>query len=206
MWVFLRKLALVSALLLSAACANLSAEGVAATPLRRDTLDTFVLEGRFSLRQQDNSFSGRLSWRHAAGGDEILLATPFGQGVAEITRDSAGARLMAGEGKTYVAENVAKLTAQVLGYPLPLDDMADWLRGRRHGTSSLVIDIYGRPTRLEEAGWRIEYEYDAENHDAQALPVSLSIERDGEQTLEPFTLRLRIDEWTELFPINQERQ
>lgn len=206
MWVYLRKLALLSALLLSAACANLSEGGVVATALRRDALDEFVLEGRFSLRQQDKSFSGRLSWRHAASGDEILLATPFGQGIAEITRDSGGARLMAGDGKTYFAENVATLSSQVLGYPLPLDDMADWLRGRRHGSSDLVIDDYARPKRLQEAGWRIEYEYDAGNHNAQALPVSLVIERDGDQTLEPFTLRLRIDEWTQLLSIDLEKQ
>ena len=41
-------------------------------------LEAFSIEGRFSLRQDNRNHSGRLTWKHASAGDEILLASPFG--------------------------------------------------------------------------------------------------------------------------------
>jgi outer membrane lipoprotein LolB len=165
-----------------------------ATAPARDTLDAFAIEGRFTLRQQQTSYSGRLSWRHAgdtaAGGegDEILLASPFGQGIAQISASAAGAQLVTSDGKVYAASDSEQLTRDVLGYPLPLAQLADWLRGR--GPGDFTRDAAGRPLRLLSADWRIDYEYDSD--DAQALPARLFAQRaDGAE------FRLRIDEWSE---------
>ena len=174
--------ALLSALL--GGCAVLSSSP---SVTRSDALDDFSLEGRFALRYEDKNYSGRLSWRHAAAGDELLLASPFGQGLAQITTSARGAQLTMSDGQVYAAADSESLTRQVLGYPLPLARLTDWVRGR--GAAGVFeLDGHGRPLRLRQDDWRIDYEYDSD--DAQTLPSRLVALRD-----DGLELRLRIDEW-----------
>lgn len=158
---------------------------------QRDQIQSFALEGRFSLRHEDKSYAGRLSWRHAADKDELLLASPFGQGMAEIISDAAGARLTGSDGQSHVAVDAETLTQQVLGYPLPLTHLTDWVRGRGPTGHFDTTDNFGRPLRLRQDLWRIDYEYDSD--DPQALPGRLFVQREG-----GLELRLRIDEWRRL--------
>jgi outer membrane lipoprotein LolB len=186
-------LAAFASLILSA-CASLPPP-VAAPPLTvREVLQDFSLEARFSLRHEEKNYNGRLSWRHAGSRDNLLLASPFGQGMAEITSDASGVRLLTSDGKSYEAADAERLTQQVLGFPLPLGKLADWVRGRNTDgvlDKSAAFDAFGRPLRLRQEAWRIDYEYDTD--DPLALPGRLFIERDG--VLE---LKLRIDEWLRL--------
>ena len=46
----------------------------------------FSLAGRLAARTAKDAFTGNIAWRHAAGGDELLISTPTGQGVAQILR------------------------------------------------------------------------------------------------------------------------
>lgn len=175
--------------LLLAGCAAMPPAGHVSP--QRDGLEAFALEGRFSLRQDDRNHSGRLSWRHTAAGDELLLSSPLGQGVAEIVVTPAAATLTTGDGKAYSAPDVPTLTEGVLGYRLPLDLLVDWVRGRNAAAEILERDAQGRALRLRHEDWRIEYGYDGD--DPQAPPGRLFAERAG-----AFELRLRIDEWSSL--------
>jgi outer membrane lipoprotein LolB len=158
----------------------------------RSTLSAFSLEGRFSLRNEDKSYSGRLSWRHDHLGDQVLLSSPLGQGMAEIVSGPDGARLTANDGRVYAAADAETLTRDVLGYPLPLAQMSDWVRGTLRDAEETVADEFGRPLRQRVAMWRIEYGYD--NDDAGAVPNRVFAERVGGG----LDLRLRVDEWTRL--------
>ena len=165
------------------------------TPLPpRDFLVTFLLEGRFSLRQEDENHSGKLRWRHIENQDDLLLSSPFGQGIAEINATTNRATLTTSDGKQYSAEDVSTLTEQVLGYRLPLPLLVDWVRGKVTGDDVLERDGYGRPIRFRYDDWHIRYEYDAgESVLLHTPPIRLFVERMG-----VFELRLRIDEWTPL--------
>lgn len=173
------------------ACASLSPPAGSGTALQKDQLRSFALEGRFSLRHEEKSYTGRLSWRHVGGQDAVLLASPFGQGMAEIVSDAAGVVLTAGDGKSYAAPDAETLTQEVLGYPLPLNRLLDWVRARGASGTVDAQDGFGRPLRLRQGAWRIDYEYD--NDDPQALPGRLFVRRD-----DGLELRLRIDEWRQL--------
>ena len=176
---------------LLAGCAALPTSAPEPAGLSRNALDDFVIEGRFSLRQDEQSHSGRLRWKHAGRSDEVLLASPFGQGVAEIVADARSALLTTSDGKTYSAMDAESLTEQVLGYRLPLSLLADWVRGRLAPESIAERDALGRPIAMRHEDWRVDYEYDSDAPDA--LPGRLFAERVG-----VFELRLRIDEWTRL--------
>lgn len=156
-----------------------------------DNRQAFALAGRFSLRQEEQSYAGRLDWRHTADSDELLFSSPLGQGIAEIVSTPAGARLTHSDGRSQSAASADQLLQSALGYPLPLDKLADWVRGRSPHGGEISTDAFGRPARLRYQDWRIVYEYDSD--DPQALPGRLFVER--EAVLE---LRLRIDQWRAL--------
>lgn len=173
------------------ACTSLQPSASGTLSMQRDRLQSFSIEARFSLRHEEKSYTGRLSWRHAGSQDDLLLASPFGQGMARIASDANGVRLTASDGSLHQATDTETLTKQVLGFPLPLKNLADWVRGRRSDAGFEAQDAFGRPLRVRRDGWQIDYEYDSD--DPQALPGRLFIEREG--VLE---LRLRIDEWNAL--------
>ncbi len=158
------------------------------TTLQRDQLHDFVLVGRFALRQAAQSYAGRIEWHHGGEGDRLLLASPFGQGMAEIVGDASGARLRRSDGSEETAASSDELLQTVLGQPIGLDRLLTWLRGNHAGDARIERDALGRPLRLQHEDWRIAYEYDDDT--PQALPGRIFVERaDG------FVLRLRIDEW-----------
>lgn len=161
-------------------------------PLPTDTQD-FAVSARFALRQEmpdgsQNSLAGRLEWSHAAGADQLLLADPLGRGIAELWRDSAGARLKLADGREFNAAEADTLLAQTLGYALPIRHMASWLAARR----ASARDAAGRPTHFVDGDWRIEYAYD----DAGAThPGRITLRYEGEGKLAGLELRLRIETW-----------
>jgi outer membrane lipoprotein LolB len=199
-WRALRSVGFLCAALLSillAACAVTPPSDAPALP-PRDALESFLLEGRFSLRQDEQNHSGRLSWRHTADSDELLLASPFGQGIAEIVASAGQATLTTSDGKIFTAPDAPSLTEQVLGYRLPLNLLSDWVRGRTADAGVVERDAQGRPLQLRHEDWRIEYGYDGD--DPEALPARLFAERLG-----AFELRLRIDEWNALLAREREK-
>lgn len=156
--------------------------------LQRDQLQDFVLVGRFALRHATQNYAGRIEWQHADGRDMLLLASPFGQGMAEITGNAHGALLRRSDGSEQAAASSDELLQTVLGYPIGLGRLLAWLRGSDVGNGRFERDTQGRPLRLQHEDWRIAYEYDDDA--PQALPGRLFVEREG-----GFVLRLRIDEW-----------
>lgn len=132
----------------------------------------FDLAGRIAARYRDDAFSGLVTWRHAPGGDEMLISTPMGQGVARIVRQGEAVVLTTSEGREYSDLDGEALTERVLGFRLPLAGLADWVRGRP-------------APALEERGWRVEYQ----ERDAENRPTRLRVTYPG------LELRLIISEW-----------
>ncbi len=162
-------------------------------------LAAFSIEGRFALRYEEKNYSGRLSWRHDGVDNELLLSSPFGQGIAQLNTDLSGASITTSDGKTAHAQNAEALTREVLGYPLPIERLVDWIAAKEAKASGEVErrDALARPLQLRHQDWRIDYTYESDDaHDrsaADALPSRIFVTRaDG------FELRLRIDEWTDL--------
>lgn len=171
-----------TALLLLAACATpaflVPAVGV-----------EFELSGRIAVQYRDDAGSGNIAWRHGARDDELLLTTPFGQGIARLARTGDEITLTAQDGREFRAADAESLTERVLGFRLPLLGLADWVRGRPASAPAPAptrqrADAAGRLAELEQSGWRIEYlEYEG------ALPTRLKLNFPG------LELRLAISDW-----------
>jgi outer membrane lipoprotein LolB len=149
---------LVAAAMLIAACASFEPKPPAG-PLE------FHLTGRLAARYDGESFTGNVTWSHARQGDEMLIASPLGQGVARIVRNAEGVILRTAEPREYRAHDAETLTQKVLGFRLPLLGLGDWVRARPSAESPAVTQYNDNGTLklLEQRGWRIEYlEYDGE--------------------------------------------
>lgn len=166
--------------------------GCAGTPqvdtVRPERILAFNLDGRISLRQGQQNYSGLVTWEHRGSQDEIMLSTPLGQGVAQLSGDAEQARLTLSDRHKYSAPDVDALSEQAFGARLPLKQMPAWIAGRSTGTGTLERDEQGRPRRLVESGWTVTY-LSFEGPDAHALPTLLHLERDD------IELRLKIDSW-----------
>jgi len=118
----------------------------------------FELSGRIAVKYGDESSSGNVAWRHRSDGDEMLISSPLGQGIARIVRRGDAVTLTTSEPRDYHASNAELLTEEVLGFRLPLVGLSDWVRGRpAPGPSRARRDEQGRLAELEQSGWRIEY-------------------------------------------------
>jgi outer membrane lipoprotein LolB len=132
----------------------------------------FDLVGRIAARYGKEAFTGNLTWRHAGNGDEMMISTPLGQGVARIVREGDAVQLTTAEGKEFRAADSESLTERVLGFRLPIEGLADWVQGKPSPT-------------LESRGWRIEYL----ERDAQNRPSLMRLNYQGVE------LRLAISTW-----------
>jgi outer membrane lipoprotein LolB len=147
----------------------------------------FELAGRIAVRFRDEASSGNISWRHGHSGDEVLITTPLGQGVARIVRAGGSVVLTTPDALEHRATDAETLTERVLGFRLPLDGLADWVRARPGGGPfEARRDTNGRLAELQQSGWRIEY---LEWREDGRLPSRLKLSYPG------IELRFAIAEW-----------
>ena len=172
------KRALVAAAALIAACAHVE--------LQAPTTVEFDLLGRIAARYGKDAFTGNLQWRHATTGDEMLITTPMGQGVARIVRQGDAVQLTTADGKDYRAPDAESLTERTLGFRLPLEGLADWVQGRASPGAPARVEktSEGKLRMLEQRGWTVEYQrYEGER------PSLLRLAYQGVE------LRLAITQW-----------
>jgi outer membrane lipoprotein LolB len=194
--------------LLGAGCANLTpqpaAEAAAQAP--RAYRQDITLEGRLSLRyrqnQEDRSVHGSFVWTQTAGQTALRLMSPLGQTLALIEITPGSATLTQSGQPPRSADDVDQLTAQTLGWPLPIAGLRQWLQG-------FVTDAAGKPfvahapagsddavAVTTQDGWRIQYlNWQAatpEGKDGASMPKRIDLERYTDQAGE-VAVRIVID-------------
>ena len=132
----------------------------------------FSLAGRIAARSGKDAFTGNIAWRHARDGDEMLITTPTGQGVAQIIRQGDAVVLKTSEPREYRAADSEELTERVLGFRLPIEGLAETVQGKPSPS-------------LEGRGWKVEYQ----EYDAQRRPTRLRLTNAGAE------VRLAIHQW-----------
>jgi outer membrane lipoprotein LolB len=150
--------------------------------------EAFHLSGRVAVKYGTEAASGKISWQHDPGSDELLLSTPLGQGVARIVRSDGMVSLTTSDHKQYQASDVESLTEQVLGWRLPLAGLPDWVRGRAAPgvPAQTRLDQAQRLAELRQSGWLVEF---LAYKDDSAVPQQLRLSRADVE------IRLVIDQW-----------
>ena len=183
---YLRAVLVVS--VMTVGCASLAPAELIQRPAA-SVIEAYGWVGRVSVRQGETNHSANIAWQHDASRDEILLSTPLGQGIAELTRDAKGARLMTADRREFAAADLEALSVRLFGLVLPLTSLPRWLIG--DAPVAVSRDTAGRPKQFSEGGWTVVYR-DYESEAASALPVQIELRR-GE-----IEVRLRIDDWEQV--------
>ncbi len=119
------------ALALLSACATTGGvRSEAAVGAYRDTID---LSGRllvnFEKDGKPDTISVKFNWVQTPGQVDASLLSPTGQTVARISVTPGSATLTQGGKPPRAAKDIDTLTAQTLGWALPVSGMRDWLQG-----------------------------------------------------------------------------
>ena len=137
-----------------------------------------------AVRYGDEAASGRLTWRHSDAADELLISTPLGQGVAEITRREASTpcrrERRAVQRRRAGAAHPAGARLGAAARRLP-----DWVQGRpERGVEAVTRYDGDRLAELRQRGWLIDYSGGDERP-----PKRVRLTRGD------LDIRLVIDEW-----------
>jgi outer membrane lipoprotein LolB len=151
----------------------------------------FRLEGRVSVKNGEDSFSGGMRWHHSGKEDDLLLRTPLGQGVAELHGTDTGVSLQDSDGHVYHADDADQLVRKAVGMTLPLKGLAWWVVGNPRPNSRYVAeaDADGHLGVLDQDDWRIEFSRYAPQGQT-VLPGKL-VARRGDD----LEIRLVVDTW-----------
>lgn len=115
-------------------------------------------EGRLAVRAGGEGGSGRLEWRQRGERYEIRLSAPVTGKGWQLLGEPGQARLEGLDEGALVGEDARLLLAQATGWDIPVADLAWWVRGgRAPGPAELEFGPDGRPARLLQQGWTVEY-------------------------------------------------
>jgi outer membrane biogenesis lipoprotein LolB len=144
----------------------------------------FSLAGRISVRVNDKLDSGQIRWQRSAMEERIGLFSPLGSQVAELISDARTGAVTLRQGKeTVTAGSVPELTQALLGVPLDLERVAQWVQGVGLRENE-VTDV----TLASGESWRVTAErYSASGNYRFASRVIA--------TRGDIAIRLVIDEW-----------
>ncbi|MBS0213426.1 MAG: outer membrane lipoprotein LolB [Proteobacteria bacterium] len=155
-------------MLLLAACAQ--------APIRRDA-DTALLAaqtqreealaaqpdwsltGRIAISDGKDGGSGRIDWSQHGDDFDIRLSAPVTRQSWRMLREHGHVLLEGLEGGTREGDDAQALLQQALGWVVPVDALAAWVRGARAnpGDARMQFDADGKPALLSEQDWTVEY-------------------------------------------------
>lgn len=142
-----------------------------ATPVRvvEPDLAAFQRVGRFAITaesfgQAPEAVQGGFVWSQSGREQRLDLADPLGNTLARVLIHPGHAVLTQANGATQSASGPDALLENVLGSPMPVSGLAQWLRGRVDAARAHAIerDAQGRPVVFLQDGWRVQLSrYDA---------------------------------------------
>jgi len=160
--------------------------------------DNILIQGRFSVAYEQNnrpqSVQGRFQWQQQGQRIDIDLMSPLGQTMAKISITPNSASIQPSGKEIKVAENVAELTEQSLGWSLPVAGMREWLQGfNRSSTNQRQMASLSGNDQFVTEGWHIQYVSWQQNSVA-VYPKRIDLTRTSQQQ-HPLSLRIIIDQW-----------
>ena len=160
--------------------------------------DTIELNGRLSVNYtkdgQPEALSGKFNWMQAGERVDVSLASPLGQTIAKITVTPREATLVQSDQVTRSAPDIDTLTAETLGWRLPVAGLRDWLQG--YATAQDGSRFVASPTNSEvltKDGWRLRFVSWQDGASTRVQPRRIDITRPATLQTEALEIRIVID-------------
>lgn len=120
------------------------------------------LSGRLSVNYlrdgKTESLAGRFSWRQSGARTDVVLTSPLGQTVAQISVAPGLATLTQAGQPPRAAADIDSLSAETLGWPLPVSGLRDWLQGYAIDASGArFVASPSRDRVTTHDGWRLHF-------------------------------------------------
>ena len=162
----------------------------------------WTLAARVAGHNEDDGWSGKLTWIQGGEDYQIHFQAPFGQGAVQLIGGPAQVEMRSSDGQIMVAEDAESLLFRQLGWHMPLKGLRYWVLGLPMPSASeavgstgpndkvakLEFDELGHLTRLQQAQWQVDYSgYRLVG--GFMLPRKVYLENDM------LSLRLVIDRW-----------
>jgi len=156
--------------------------------------DTVNLAGRLSVNYQKDgkpeSITGKFNWQQTPGRVDVSLASPLGQTIAAISVTPESATLTQADRPPRVAKDLETLTAESLGWSLPVSGLRDWLQGYATGADGKRFTASPANSNvITKDGWRLRFvswqegagtpqpkRIDADRNDGQELQIRIVID------------------------------
>lgn len=149
-----------------AACAPLrvrqNPQSLAAQAARESSLSMqthWKLTAHIGVSDGNDGGSGQLEWRQDGDRFSFTVHAPVTGRTWKLSGDSVHAVLEGVDPQPDTDSDAQRLLKQRLGWDVPLNDLASWVRGLRasHGQPTLVFDAQNLPAVLNQDGWKVEY-------------------------------------------------
>lgn len=157
------------------------------------------LAGRLTVHYQKDgqsaSLTGAFAWRQSAARTDISLSSPLGQTVAAISVTPQAATLTEPGRPPRVAPDIDSLSAQALGWPLPVSGLRDWLQGYAVRADGSRFAASARDDRVTTRdGWHLRFVSWQAQPGRAPQPKRIDAERGADSQSDPVALRIVIDQ------------
>ncbi len=162
--------------------------------------DTIELSGRLTINFEKDgkpdTLTGKFSWSQSPAGVDVNLASPLGQTIATINVKPGVATLTQSGSAPRVAADIDSLTAQTLGWSLPVSGLRDWLQG--YATAADGSRFAASPASNSVTtpdGWRLTFVswHEPQGGAARPAPRRIDAQRSASAGAGELTIRIVVD-------------
>jgi len=143
-------------------------------------LQQWTARGKVALRSADSAESAGLVWRQQGPATDLQLSGPLGVGATSIHSDGARLEIRRGDEQQILDVSTADAIRQSVGWDLPLQALAYWLKGLPAPGQSVQDMEFDPDTgllrRLHQEDWEVRYQKYGE-FGGVILPLRLQVSR-----------------------------
>lgn len=126
---------------------------------RLQKIRTWDVSGSLSIATTDHFVFASYHWQQQNDHYTILLESPLDLVTAKLIGNAHSVTLQNNSKPPITAYSPDDLVKMVLGWPLPITPLSEWIRGfpAPHLPYQLQLDAAGRLQTLQQAGWNIAF-------------------------------------------------
>jgi outer membrane lipoprotein LolB len=165
-------------------CATTATQPTGTTTAAAPYRDTIELTGRLQVTYQKDgqpgSTNGGFEWSQRPGQIDVAFLSPLKQTVATISVTPQGATLTEAGRTPRTASDIDTLSAQALGWPLPVSGLRDWLQGYATGADGKrFVASPANNSVFTQDGWRLRFVSWQAGKDGAQMPRNIVAERNA---------------------------
>jgi outer membrane lipoprotein LolB len=163
-----------------------------------DYRESIDLTGRLSVNYQKDgqpqSVIGLFTWEQKPGRVDVSLASQLGQTLATISVTPNEAVLTQSGREPRAAKTIDELTAETLGFDLPVSGLRDWLQGYATDASGKRVAVSpAQNSVFTRDGWRLRFVEWQDEAAAHPAPRVINAERSATAHSDELAIRIVID-------------